>query len=207
MLIKIIVFDFDGTLVDSNKIKKDTFYNIFPPKYRCLINDTLNRVPETFTRLEIIKMIYLEIEKIYGIKHSNIELVLALNKYSKITNNKVSVCNEIKKAQSILKFLKQNGIKIYLSSNTPVENLVTIVKNRKWLNYFDDIFGKPNCKEQTVKNIIKNSSINSQQVLIVGDGKSDESCSIINNTQFYKIINKNSLAELELSLKLKLFNV
>ena len=48
MSIKVIVFDFDGTLIDSNQLKHDAYYKLFPSDgfHKEIITEVLGEIFE-----------------------------------------------------------------------------------------------------------------------------------------------------------------
>ena len=58
MTLKVIVFDFDGTLIDSNRLKYDAFFKLFPDgaHHASTVREVLDQIGEA-SRYEIIEKI------------------------------------------------------------------------------------------------------------------------------------------------------
>ena len=192
--IKVIVFDFDGTLVQSNQIKYDAYFDLFPKDESTfiLIKQILS---EHFERSR-----YFIIEKIISKKYPlHTDLKSAVQKYAKkynrITLNRVSKCPEVENAGKILKKLYKTQ-KIYLSSNTPEKELKELISQREWDRFFSDIFGFPKVKIETLSTIIKREMVLPSEVVVVGDGKSDQTAAGVNKCIFFQANPNMNLMEL-----------
>ena len=86
-----------------------------------------------------------------------------------------------------------------LSSNTPENELIKIIKEMNLFNIFNEVHGSPKLKSVTLKKIIIENNFLSNQILVIGDGESDKLSAEDNNCDFIGI-NKNSLKELKQTL-------
>ena len=176
MAIRIIVFDFDGTLIDSNKLKYNTFFELFPQNefYKEIIIEVLEKFFEE-SRYIILKEILKRIEEnCVKTKTGDIEIRIKklANKYNDIVVAGVRDCKEKSCATKVLESLSVR-YRLYLNSTTPELALRDIIKHRRWKDYFCDIFGYPGEKVPTLLKIIQKEKVNPNEVLVVGDRKVD----------------------------------
>ncbi|WP_123377653.1 HAD family hydrolase [Aliarcobacter butzleri] len=194
MLYKIVVFDFDGTLVNSKDIKVNAYYKAFAPftDEDEVISKVLDKYPELNR--------YDTIAKIIDCLEAEVDYEFVVERYSTIVLEDIKNTNFLENAIDILDFLNNLGVEIYLSSNTPLEILKDIVSYKKIDNYFLGISGYPANKTEYLKNLILTNKENSpKEYLVVGDGQSDKNSAIDNGTDFY-FVDSNSLNKLYKSL-------
>lgn len=174
-MLKVIVFDFDGVIVDSNHIKRNAYYEICSSfrNSKEIVSDVLSEF-EPNTRKFIIGKIVEQLVKTGSIESKNI--VRYKNKfikeYGKICEKEVSECNEIKGAlESIKKLSKKYDL--YLNSLTPLKPLTRIIKKRGLCKYFKSTFGGEKSKAENLRRIFLTEKISPSQLLVVGDSSQD----------------------------------
>lgn len=195
---KAFIFDFDGTLVHSNAIKREAFYRLSPEiiQHKEAVDEVLARIPEK-SRFEIVKAIYELIEKEINKKFADKAITNAIDNYSSIVREGVLACPELEGATQLLSDIKKSGRLIFISSNTPEEPLQELVSARGWLAYVDGCYGFPKQKNETVKLVLNSKQLSPQEVIIIGDGISDEVSAASNGCHFYKILHSKSLVEFQ----------
>lgn len=190
MYSKIWIFDFDGTLVSSNKIKKKGFYRV------------IEETKESFSYMDEILDSSIKgrsnIFKLYEEKMNNFSLPvenyrLLTKKYSDLIDHSVACAPEITGAEALLNTLKRKKKIIMLSSATPEKNLKNIIENRKWSKYFDVISGMPKTKKKFIKEVIIAYNIKASNICVVGDGLDDRSSAEENGCNFLPVGNLNKL--------------
>jgi len=197
MTVKVIVFDFDGTLVDSNQLKYNAFFELFPSDslHKEIITDVLDEFLEK-SRYVILREILKRINrKTINEDDLDYRVHASAKKYNDIVVDGAKRCKEKPGAKEVLESLSKR-YNLYLSSTTPETSLKDIVKHRNWEGFFCDIFGYPNDKTSVLFDIIKRESINPGDLLVVGDGKSDIDSANSVKCDFFRISNDRSLMEL-----------
>ncbi len=191
------IFDFDGTLVKSNEIKREAFYSLSDEiiANRQAVDDVLASIPER-SRYEIIEEIYKRISKLTGKKFNQLTVREAIDNYSKAVMDGVLSCSELEGAANLLVDLKSRSNFIFISSNTPEEPLGELIAARGWNELIQGYFGFPRVKGETIRVIMEKWQLLSSDIMVVGDGKSDEISAKENNCAFYRITNDKSLLEL-----------
>jgi phosphoglycolate phosphatase-like HAD superfamily hydrolase len=77
-------------------------------------------------------------------------------------------------ASYMLNELKCAGLNLALSSATPTETLVAIVKRRGWDGFFPRIFGGPVSKAQNLFRISEEQGFAKRDLVMVGDRRIDQ---------------------------------
>lgn len=183
MTIKVIVFDFDGTLVQSNAIKYQAFFQLFPDDddYEKVIRKVLSEDGEA-TRYVILERILALLEVSPDTRpHRVADLA---HEYNEIVLRGVKRCPECPGAEDLLRELSKR-YPLFLSSTTPESALREIVAFREWSGYFQEIFGYPRKKSETLQEVLTREAVNPGQILVVGDGESDKLSAQETGCQFF----------------------
>lgn len=197
MSLEAIVFDFDGTLIDSQEIKIKSFCKLFQDVEDVdgkIVNKVLKIIPEE-SRYVIIETI-LKKAGMKSIREIEERIKHLADKYNSIVLNDIKKCKEKEGASNLLRALHRR-YSIYLCSVTPIQPLRDCVKERGWNRFFIDIFGYPTKKINALKQIVDYEKINPGNILVVGDGETDKNAAASVGCHFYRIKNGNSLKVLK----------
>jgi phosphoglycolate phosphatase len=176
-MIACVTFDFDGTLVDSNQVKVQSFYKIVE-----------NYDPSGYTVAEVLQQcshmdrygITRELAREFMAKglippHTGIE-VLGLQwaeTYTTTCETAVVGCPEVPGASGILSWLLNQEIPLYLNSRTPAKALNRLVTLRNLTHYFSGIYGAPASKLENLLHIQELIQAKPDEILFVGDSEDD----------------------------------
>lgn len=182
---KILILDFDGTIINSNFVKQSTIIKHIKEKYKIEISKKIDSFNfHKFTRYELISLA--KNEPISPYEKLEIDFIV---------DESVKNANLDPDLFQLFKFCSRNKIKVILVSNTPHESLKHIVHELKINDYFYKVIGKkPNqYKEDIFSRIIKNESINPFKILSVGDNLNDYFASKKNKIPFHGIHDESLL--------------
>ncbi len=168
--IRCVVFDFDGTLVDSNRLKREAWFEVLGSQgcSRDEITRLLEQNPLS-DRFELIARMLTEGET----KEISTTLISQLaGQYNDICESGQATCPEIPGASAMLQTLSQS-MPLYLNSATPEEPLRRIVARRAWSGYFQGIYGRPDEKIAILNRILRQEDLLPTNIAMVGDGLAD----------------------------------
>ena len=182
---KILILDFDGTIIDSNFSKEQAIQNYIKRKYNIEILKKIDKFElRNLTRYELISIA--KKGPILNLEKSEIDIEI---------NNIVINSNFDQYFFELFKFCQRRKIKIILVSNTPEESLNQIIYKLRIFDYFYKIIGKKKNKNKikTFSEIIQNELVKPSEILSVGDNIEDYFASKINNIPFHGLFNDSFL--------------
>ena len=182
---KCAIFDFDGTLVQSNEIKKETFYEVTQnfSELSSILDKILSN-PDSGDRYKIFDTLIKssDIDKKFGINSDYLSHL-----YTSICELKIAKAPEVKGAYKTLIKLKNSKIKIFISSATPLKTLKKIIIMRGWEELFDDIYGHPDSKESHLREILSINRYKASEAVYIGDSDIDRRTALVVGCKFIGI--------------------
>lgn len=175
-----ITFDFDGTLVQSNAIKRQTYYDVVPPGAdhafltKLIDNAALNR-----------HQVFASFAEHLG--HDPRDAAEWAELYDVATRRAVTNCPEVDGATATLEALTAAGHRLYLVSATPTEPLTAIADARAMSGHFDRVLGSPTPKHQHIADICAATGTDVAEVIHVGDQLADRQAAAAAGCRFIAV--------------------
>lgn len=172
-MIKVIVFDFDGVLVDSNALKYNAFFKLFPDlQSQKIVKEVMQEIGDR-TRFKILS----EIMRRLGKPSAEIEdLTLKYaGLYSEMVQREILEKGFIPGALETLKNLS-GSYNLYINSSTPEIALREILARLNLNRFLKASYGRiaeENPKESNLRKIIAAENVKGEEVLMVGDTEAD----------------------------------
>ena len=180
-MIKTIIFDFDGVIVESAHIKTEAFRTLFskwPDKVDEIVSFHLKNTG--ISRYVKFRHFY---ENILHEPYSEEIGEMLGRQFSEI------ILEEIKNAcyvNGTEEFLNKHHEKflLFIASGTPQNELEDIVSFKGINKYFRDIYGTPATKPEIVKTIMNKYKLFRKEIIFVGDAESDKKAAEENGIYF-----------------------
>jgi phosphoglycolate phosphatase-like HAD superfamily hydrolase len=176
-MIKCVVFDFDGTLVDSNAIKRETFFAIARPWDPTgeVVAEVFECWPAADRYEKTHKIAEALVSRDLLPKGSSIKTWASrlANEYTAQCESAIASCTEMTDATQTLSDLTKKGYLLFVNSATPVEPLRTLLELRNWAFFFQCVYGAEASKADNLRDISSRTGINSIEIVHVGDQPDD----------------------------------
>jgi phosphoglycolate phosphatase-like HAD superfamily hydrolase len=170
-MIKHIIFDFDGVIVESNGIRLEGFLELFVAYGIGMLDEYRLYLENASRKSRYVKIDYFFshiLEKSLA-KHQLMEFA---EKYSGIVFGRVVKAENVK---GILSFLQtnMNQFDFALVSSSDQKELRQICEEKKIAHFFKQILESPTTKEANLKNLLKDENWDPKHAVFVGDTMND----------------------------------
>jgi phosphoglycolate phosphatase-like HAD superfamily hydrolase len=165
-----VIFDFDGVVLESVEIKSDAFRALFRQHPEHL--DSIVSLNERFgglSRYVKFEMIYRDIldRPLYP------DEARALGeRFSEYCRDALRRCPFVPGALEVLRSL-HGCTSLAVVSGTPVNELVSLMRDRDLVRYFGEIHGSPEDKPNAIRSMIRNYAWRPSRVVMIGDAMTD----------------------------------
>ncbi|MFA4991122.1 MAG: HAD family hydrolase [Candidatus Omnitrophota bacterium] len=188
-MIKAIIFDFDGVIVDSNHVKTDAFVKLFrgyPASIRELVRK-YHLQNGGMSRFDKFRHIYADFIKEPLPKEKFDELCGDFNRL---------VMDGVIKApffDGVIDFLERNrdAYAMYIVSGTPDFEIKEIVRRRGLDKYFIDVYGSPRSKKELIEILLAEHGHRKEEAVFVGDSINDYEGAVGSGVGFIAKIDDN----------------
>lgn len=183
-MIKNIIFDFDGVILDSVPTKTEGFKKLFQDFQVELVDKLIVYHIQNggISRYKKIKYFFNEI---LNQEISEDEILSYASKYSEITKEELTNSKYI--IDDTISFIKQNYKKynMHIASGADENDLKYICEKLELSQYFQSIKGSPAIKSEIVKNILEFNNYKKEEIILIGDSINDYEAADVNGIEFY----------------------
>ncbi|MBD3426567.1 MAG: HAD hydrolase-like protein [Candidatus Omnitrophica bacterium] len=173
-MIKSIIFDFDGVILESAGIKTEAFKEIFADVFIGQ-PEKLQRVMDYHIRnagiSRFVKFRYAYEQLLHEQLSKDKETELG-EKFARVVYDKVIAAPFVPGAR---KFLERNrdSYLFFIASGTPEQELSRIIKARHLGSFFKEVHGSPKEKKDIITDVMERHGFSRDEVAYVGDAESD----------------------------------
>lgn len=180
--LRVIVFDFDGVILESANVKTEAFVEL----YAAHGDDVTRRVREHHLAnlgISRFKKFAWIAENILGTSITPEESKVLGEKFSALALDRVLGAPFVKGAEEALAALCASH-RLFVASGTPQEELDRIVAHRRIAERFLEVHGTPREKPVILDDVMKRHGVTREETLFVGDGMSDYNAAVAVGVEF-----------------------
>lgn len=166
----VIIFDFDGVILDSAEIKAQAFAEIYSDHGEQWTDAILDYQREHGGISRREKFRYFD-QEIFGRAPTEERLAFLSTQFSSIVLEKILVAAFIPGARELLEAASGHS-RLFVVSGTPQDELVEIVRQRALDTYFEAVIGAPTTKLEAFSLILSKAPVR-ETVLAVGDSSTE----------------------------------
>ncbi len=166
-----IIFDFDGVIAESIKLKSDAFGELYKAFGENIVRKVIEHHEANggMPRFEKIKYYHKSFLK-KNLSHKEIHQIA--NKFSDLVIDKIVASAYVPGVVDYIKKSKKK-YKLFISTGTPTGEIKTILNGKKISHYFDEVFGSPEKKKKHIEKIIYKFNIKPRDLIFYGDSNED----------------------------------
>ena len=181
-MLKSIIFDFDGVILESVDIKTKAFLQLYE-NYPLTIQEEVKNYHLKHSGISRYEKIFYFQKYLINEDASKTKINTLANEFKKIVLNQVFICDFVKGSKEFLNLYKHK-IDFHIATGTPQDEIEVIIKNKKIEHFFISISGSPASKEEIISNIINKYKYDNCEVLVVGDALTDYKGAMANKVNF-----------------------
>ena len=189
-MIKNILWDFDGVIIDSLAIRDYGFREIYKEFDKQSVDKLIqyHNYNGGLSRFHKIKYFFNEILK------QNItqdEILQYADKFTQIMRQSLSDKKYL--INDTVNFIKNNykNYNFHIVSGSEHNELNFLCQKLDLSQYFISINGSPTPKNQLIKNLLESYNYNINQTILIGDSINDYEAASVNKIDFYGFNNEN----------------
>ena len=183
-----IIFDFDGVIFNSHKVKTNAFYEIFKSYGKNIALKAKRFHENNIGKSRYFKFKFI-LKNIFNKKITKKEMLKLDHNFDVFIEKKIS---KMTPSKNLLKFLKseKKNHNFYISTGTPQNKIIKILKDKKLFFFFKKIYGSPRSKIEHINEIKKKD----KNIIFVGDSFEDYKVSIETKINFILKINSENVS-------------
>ncbi len=167
-----IIFDFDGVIAESGKIKTQAFAELYRPFGNDIAAAAVDYHQQNGGLSRYHKFHYVQ-QRLLGKPPLTPEAEQQLDRqFSKLVVEAVIACKAVPGATELIQ-RECARIPLFVASGTPETELKTIVEKRNLAPYFVEVRGAPTPKHTLIAEILSKHALNPELVLMIGDALVD----------------------------------
>lgn len=183
-MVKNIIFDFDGVILDSVPTKTEAFRKLFQDFSIDKVEELIKYHIENGGKSRYTKIKYF-FNDLLNKEITEEEILKFANKYSELTKEELTSTKYL--INDTLDFIQQNYKKyqMHIASGADENDLLYICEKLDLTKYFLSINGSPIVKSKIVKNILDLNNYKENETILIGDSINDYEAANFNNIDFY----------------------
>ena len=183
-MIKHIIFDFDGVILDSIPVKTEAFRTLFKSFPQDIIDTFIAYHLENGGKSRYLKIKYF-FNTLLDQEISQEEIIHYAHTYSTLTKKELSKEKYI--IQETLHFIQTQykHYHMHIASGADENDLKSICNHLDLNQYFISIHGSPTPKSDIIKNLLCTYHYHKEETILIGDSINDFDAAQHNNITFY----------------------
>ncbi len=182
---KLVVFDFDGTLVQSNAIKRTALYEVVAHIEGAA--DILDELLQVSPRLDRYGIFSELAKRVDGINSEG-----ACSTYTRLCHERILAGDEVPGAFELMKALYDAGRVCMVNSSTPQAPLRDLIEQSRFALLVRATYGTPGGKLHNLKQAMASAGAQPNQTVMIGDGEDDRMSGELAGCAFIGVASNNN---------------